>query len=144
MLQINSRLAVIDGWLVDTVKRKPINFRSPEVRLLLPNDDDYKKLSQQNLVDWTRLKKDSNSVLVGVKSMELFKHIKLVLREFFLLEDGRIILKRIRRKLRYKVVKKLTCKCCRLYLPKWGTVYIHPMLKDKEKPLAGYVNFHWM
>lgn len=141
MLQINSRLAVIDGWLVDTVKRKPINFRSPEVRLLLPNDDDYKKLSQQNLVDWTRLKKDSNSVLVGVKSMELFKHIKLVLREFFLLEDGRIILKRIRSKLRYKVVKKLTCKCCRLYLPKWGTVYIHPMLKDKEKPLAGVCEF---
>lgn len=141
MLQINSRLAVIDGWLVDTAKRKPINFRSPEVRLLLPNDDDYKKLSQQNLVDWTRLKKYSNSVLVGVKSMELFKHIKLVLREFFLLEDGRIILKRIRSKLRYKVVKKLTCKCCRLYLPKWGTVYIHPMLKDKEKPLAGVCEF---
>ena len=141
MLEMNARLAVIDGWLVDVVKRKPINFWSPEIRLLLPNDDDYKKLSQQNLVDWTRLKKDSNSVLVGVRSIELFKHINLVLREFFLLEDGRIILKRIRGKLHYKVIKTFACRCCRLYLPKWGTVYIHPMLKDKEVSLAGVCEF---
>lgn len=141
MLEINARLAVIDGWLVDVVKRKPINFWSPEIRLLLPNDDDYKKLSQQKLVDWTKLKKDSNSVLVGVRSIELFKHINIVLREFFLLEDGRIILKRIRSKLHYKVIKTFACRCCRLYLPKWGTVYIHPMLKDKEVSLAGVCEF---
>lgn len=77
MLEINSKFVVIDGWLVDVVERKPINFWSPEIRLLIPNDDDYEKLLQQDLVDWTQLKKDAKSILVGVDSVELFKHLKL-------------------------------------------------------------------
>nr|DAA34889.1 TPA_inf: transcriptional silencer Sir1 [Saccharomyces mikatae] len=141
MLEINARFVVIDGWLIDVVKRRPVNFWSPDIRLLLPNDDDYEKLLQQDLVNWEQLKKDSKSVLIGVKSMELFKNIKLVLREFFLLEDGRIVLKRIKSKLHYKVIKKFACRCCRLYLPKWGTMYIYPMSSDKKSRLKGVCQF---
>lgn len=141
MLEINSRFAVIDGWLVDVLKRKPINFWCPEIRLLLPNDSDYEKLLRQNLLDWTQLKKDSTSILVGVYSAELFKHIRLVLREFFLLEDGRIVLKRMRNKLHYKVVKTFARKCCRLFLPKWGTIYIYPLLQDNQVCSGGVRQF---
>ncbi|CAI4046847.1 hypothetical protein SUVZ_11G3110 [Saccharomyces uvarum] len=141
MLEINSKFVVIDGWLVDVVERKPINFWSPEIRLLIPNDDDYEKLLQQNLVDWTRLKNDAKSILVGVDSVELFKHLKLSLREFFLLDDGKVVLKRIPSKLHYKVIKKFAQRCCRLFLPKWGTIYIYPMIQDNRIRLDGVLQF---
>ncbi|CAI1560244.1 hypothetical protein SEUBUCD646_0K03170 [Saccharomyces eubayanus] len=141
MFRVNSKFVVIDGWLVDVVERKPVNFRSPEIRLLIPNDDDYEKLLKQDLVDWTELKKDAQSILVGVDSVELFKHIKLSLQEFFLLDDGKVVLKRIRSKSHYKVIKKFAQRCCRLFLPKWGTIYIYPMIQDDRVRPDGVLQF---